>query len=244
MGEGTKFVNYITNDKKSYDVKCKLGVFSECGDFETEPISYPNEKEIINNLSKDSIKKILNSFLGDYMQIPPMFSNMKYKGKPLRNYARKNITIDRLPKKRKIYKINFLDLKDDVLSFSVTCSSGTYIRTLVQDISQSWKLHSCLYELHRSEVAPFYNYPILSPNNFSNEDLTDYIITIPEMLDDLAKIYCSDKEINTLYAGLSINNMENITKQSLCMIIDKNNNFHGVVTVKNNSIYPKRLMKR
>ena len=152
IGEATKYIAYIENNKKSYNVKAKLGVFSKCGDFESEPIEYIDEKLIICKLQEQEIKDTLASFIGEYIQVPPMFSSTKHNGKPLYTYARQNIEINREPKKRQIYEINFISLKSDILEFSVICSSGTYIRPLVQDISRQWDLHACLYSLHRSKV--------------------------------------------------------------------------------------------
>ena len=244
VGQGTKYISYIESDAKTYDVKCKLGVFSECGDFEFKPIIYSNEKIIIENLREDIIKETFKSFVGDYMQIPPMHSNVKYKGKPLHSYARKKITINREARKRKIYDLKFDYLKNDILGFSVICSSGTYIRTLVQDISNKWGLHSCLYELHRSQVQPFYDYPIISLDVLNNKRINEYIIPISEMLGNLVKLVCSDDEVRKLHKGLSIDNKDDFPDQCLCRILDKNNNFHGVGIIINNYLYPKRLMKR
>ncbi len=173
-----------------------------------------------------------------------MHSNTKHKGKPLHYYARKNIKIDRQAKKRKIYDLKFTYLKSDILSFSVICSSGTYIRTLVQDISNKWNIHSCLFELHRSMVEPFCDYPVIDLNTVISKDISNYIITIPEMLSGLSSLICTDDDINKLHSGLSIVNNEFFAEQTLCKIFDKNNNFHGVGAIANNSIYPKRLMKR
>ncbi len=244
VGEGTKYISYVENGNKSYDVKCKLGVFSECGDFESEPIQYPGEEAAIKDLNDSRIKKTFKSFVGDYLQIPPMFSNTKHKGKPLHTYARKNIKIDREPKNRKIYDIKFNYLEHDILCFSVICSSGTYIRTLVQDISYQWNIHSCLYELHRSEVKPFNNFPLIDLERLRDIKLDEYIISIPQMLKGLEKLVFTDIEINKLYKGIPIVIREGVSNHSLYMITDKNNNFHGVGTIANNSIYPKRLMKR
>ena len=127
-----------------YTVQCKLGVYSDCGDYESQPISFQNEKRIIEYLTNSIIKNTFKKFIGDYMQLPPMFSASKYKGKPLYLYARQNIKVQREYKKRHIYKLEYISLVNDILTFNVTCSSGTYIRVLVQDISKDWGLHSCL----------------------------------------------------------------------------------------------------
>jgi len=244
VGQGTKYISYIESDKKTYDVKSKLGVFSECGDFETEPRIYSNENKIIENLKENIIKETFKSFIGEYMQIPPMHSNVKFKGKPLHSYARKNIIIKREARKRKIYDLKFNYLKNDILSFSVTCSSGTYIRTLIQDISDKWGLHSCLYELHRSQVQPFYNCPTLPIDTLDNNMLNEHIIPISKMLGNLSNLVCADDEVKKLHLGLALDNKGHLPDQTLCTILDKNNNFHGVGIMINNYFYPKRLMKR
>ena len=244
IGEATKYITYIENNKKSYSVKCKLGVFSECGDFESKPIKYDDEKLIIHNLQEQTIKDTLAKFIGDYTQIPPMFSSTKYNGKPLYTYARKNIEIKREPKNRQIHKIKFISLKSDILEFSVVCSSGTYIRTLVQDISKKWDLHSCLYSLHRSNVEPFDDYDNVTLDNLSTKNFHEHLITIPNMLSKLPRLLCTDEEINKLYNGLYIEKNVNTTSKSLHRITSRDDIFHGVGFFKENYLYPKRLMKR
>ena len=244
IGEATKYITYIENNKKSYNVKCKLGVFSECGDFESEPTEYKDEKLIIHNLKEQIIRDTLAKFIGEYMQVPPMFSSTKYNGKPLYSYARQNIEINREPKKRQIYDMKFVSLNSDILEFSVVCSSGTYIRTLVQDISKKWDLHSCLYSLHRSKVEPFEDFDNVTLDNLTTENYDEYVITIPSMLSKLPKLFCSEEEINKLYNGLYIEKNASTTLQPLHRITSKDDTFHGVGFFKGNYVYPKRLMKR
>ena len=244
IGEATKYITYIENSKKTYDVKCKLGVFSECGDFESEPIEYSDEKLIIHNLKEQTIKKTLSEFIGEYMQVPPMFSSTKHNGKPLYTYARQNIEISREPKKRQIYELKFISRKSDILEFSVVCSSGTYIRTLVQDISKKWNLHSCLDSLHRSKVEPFEDFENVTLDNLTPENFNNYVITISNMLSKLPKLLCSEEEINKLYNGLYIEKNECTTLHPLYRITSKDDTFHGVGFFKENYLYPKRLMKR
>ena len=244
IGEATKYIAYIENDKKSYNVKCKLGVYSECGDLETDPIEYSNEKIIIDNLKERTIKDTLAKFIGEYTQVPPMFSNTKYNGKPLYTYARQNIQISREPKKRQIYEIKFISFNSDILEFAVVCSSGTYIRTLVQDISKKWNLHACLYSLHRSRVEPFEDFDNVTLDTLTPENFEEYVITIPNMLSKLPKLLCSKEEINKLYNGLYIEKYATTTSQSFHRITSKDDIFHGVGFFKENYLYPKRLMKR
>jgi len=244
FGEATKFIQYIENDKKKYEIKSKLGVFSECGDFESDPIEYNDEKNKISKLNNENIITTLKTFIGEYMQTPPMYSSTKYNGKPLYSYARKNINIERKPKRRIIYDLQLISLKDDILEMSVICSSGTYIRTLIQDISEKWQLHSCLYELHRSKVEPFDNFKTIPIDKLESDGYQKYVISIPSMLYKLPKKICRIEEIDKLYCGLSIKQHVSHVDQSLCLIIDIQNVCHGVGIYKNNCLYPKRLMKR
>ena len=173
-----------------------------------------------------------------------MFSSTKYNGKPLYTYARKNIEIKREPKNRQIYKIKFISLKSNILEFSVVCSSGTYIRTLVQDISKKWDLHSCLYSLHRSNVEPFDDFDNVTLENLTTKNFHEHLITIPNMLSKLPRLLCTEEEINKLYNGLYIEKIVNTTSKTLHRITSKDDIFHGVGFFKENYLYPKRLMKR
>ena len=243
VGEATKFINYIPNNNKTYEVKCKLGVFSQCGDYEREPITFENEIEIINNLSTDVIENTLKEFIGKYPQMPPMYSASKHKGKPLYTYARKNIIVKRELKERYIYDLKFISLEDDVLTFIVTCSPGTYIRTLIQDISRLWHLHSCLFELNRCKVEPFEKYSAIDLNDINKDNLDKYNISICDMLKNIPCINCNSSEIDKLYKGLSIEK-QNLAKLSICRLMDDENIFHGIGHFRENILYPKRLMKR
>ena len=243
VGEATKFINYIPNNNKTYEVKCKLGVFSECGDYETEPITFENETETINNLSREVIESTLKKFLGKYPQMPPMYSASKHKGKPLYIYARKNITVKRELKERYIYDLKFISLKEDILTFKVTCSPGTYIRTLIQDISRLWNLHSCLFELNRCKVEPFEKYSAIDLRDINKDNLDKYNISIPDMLKNVPYINCNSREIGKLYMGLSIER-RNSANMSICRLMDSENIFHGIGYFEENVLYPKRLMKK
>ncbi len=242
-GEATKFISYITQNNKTYIVRCKLGAFSECGDYESEPIIFENEYNTIKKLSKKNIVETFKKFTGPYFQSPPMYSASKYKGKPLYIYARNNMTVERQLKERYIYDLQFNYLKNDILSFVVTCSPGTYIRTLVQDIAKEWNLHSCLYELDRSGVEPFEKFSQIDVDDINTENLEEYRIDITHMLSNIPSISCNCDEISRLYKGLCINK-NNDANYLICKLIGDSNIFHGIGIFKSNVLYPKRLMKR
>jgi tRNA pseudouridine55 synthase len=158
-------------------------------------------------------------------------------------YARKNITVKRELKERCIYDLKFISLERDVLTFKVTCSPGTYIRTLIQDISRLWNLHSCLFELNRCEVEPFEKYSPIDLNDINKDNLDKYNISISDMLKNIPCINCNSREIDKLYNGLGIER-QNSTNMSICRLMDDENIFHGIGYFRENVLYPKRLMKK
>ena len=242
-GEATKFISFITQNNKTYNVSCKLGVFSECGDYESEPTIFENERDAIRELSKNQIERTFEKFIGQYFQLPPMYSASKYKGKPLYVYARDKITVERQLKERHIYDLKFKSLENDMLRFMVTCSPGTYIRTLIQDISKEWGIHSCLYDLDRCGVEPFEKFSQVDVDDINSDNLEDYRIDITHMLASIPSIFCDYDEISRLYMGLHINKL-NIANHSICKLIGDNKIFYGIGLFKSNNLYPKRLMKR
>ena len=172
-----------------------------------------------------------------------MYSASKHKGKPLYMYARKNITVKRELKERYIYDLKFISLEKDILTFKVTCSPGTYIRTLIQDISRLWNLHSCLFELNRCEVEPFEKYSPIDLNDINKDNLDKYNISISDMLKNIPCINCNSREIDKLYNGLGIER-QNLANMSICRLMDDENIFHGIGYFRENVLYPKRLMKK
>ena len=149
FGEATKFAEFGLDSDKRYFADIYLGTKTSTGDVEGEVI----EKKSFN---KDiDVVKILDSFFGMQYQLPPMYSALKYQGKPLYKYARAGQEIKRNRRCIDIKSIKLVSLKNSFLRIDVTCSKGTYIRTLAEDIGE--KLGSCahLYNLRRVGVGIF-----------------------------------------------------------------------------------------
>ena len=150
-GKDTKELTNITNENKSYLATIKLGVATDTLDTFGK---ISKEKEV-PNLNKKNISKVLLSFLGKTMQIPPMFSAKKIAGKRLYELARKNIVIKRNPVEINITKITLIDFLHDKIIFDVTCSKGTYIRVLGADIAEKLGTIGHLETLIRTRVGKF-----------------------------------------------------------------------------------------
>ena len=150
-GADTKRLSHVTMMDKSYVAKLKLGMTTDTLDVEGKIIIKSNPPKI----PFDELIKILKDFEGHTYQIPPMYSAKKVNGRRLYNLARKNITIDRDPIKIYISKIDLIDYQGDEVTFSVTCSKGTYVRVLGSDIAKKAGTHGYLISLQRISVGNY-----------------------------------------------------------------------------------------
>lgn len=145
VGKGTLCSKYLINHNKTYKVKLELGKKTDTADTEGKIVE---EKEVTNKmLEKTVIKEVLNKFLGKQEQIPPIYSAIKVNGKKLYEYARKGKTVEIKPRQIEIYSIELLSINKKLkqIEFEVSCSKGTYIRSLCEDIGN--KLRNCsIYE--------------------------------------------------------------------------------------------------
>ena len=145
VGKGTLCSKYLINHNKTYKVKLELGKKTDTADTEGKIVE---EKEVTNKMLEETvIKEVLNKFLGKQEQIPPIYSAIKVNGKKLYEYARKGQTVEIKPRQIEIYSIELLSIDKNLkqIEFKVSCSKGTYIRSLCEDIGN--KLRNCsMYE--------------------------------------------------------------------------------------------------
>lgn len=151
FGEATKFSQFLLESDKSYFVTAKLGVSTTTGDSEGEVVSTTP----VVDMTRERIAAILPDFIGEISQIPPMFSAIKYQGKPLYQLARKGIEIERAPRTIKIFSLQVAQINNDEFSFHVHCSKGTYIRTLVEDMGARLGCGAHVTALRRTMVKPY-----------------------------------------------------------------------------------------
>ena len=150
-GKDTKELNAISNQNKSYEASILLGSLTDTLDIDGKV----TQKKNIPKLSEGLITNVLNSFIGEYLQTPPMYSAKKIKGKKLYEYARKNITIERSPIMVKIHSMSLKNFNNKNISFSVECSKGTYIRVLGKEIAEKLGTLGHLDGLVRTKVGKF-----------------------------------------------------------------------------------------
>lgn len=151
FGEATKFSQYLLNADKRYEVVMQLGITTATGDAEGQIL----EQRPVNCTEHDLLA-VLPRFRGEITQIPPMYSAIKKDGQPLYKLARAGEVIEREPRQITIDELELLSFEGDKARLVVSCSKGTYIRTLVEDIGQALGCGAHVAMLCRTEAGPFH----------------------------------------------------------------------------------------
>lgn len=150
FGEATKFTHALLDADKRYRATLKLGQRTTTGDAEGEII-----QQRTVNVSETQVRQVLHQFAGEISQLPPMHSALKHQGKPLYEYIRRGIVIERESRKVCIHELQLERRADDELDIDVLCSKGTYIRTLAEDIGEALGCGAHLIALRRTAIGDF-----------------------------------------------------------------------------------------
>ena len=203
LGEATKFSSFLLESDKSYEASIKLGFISSTGDSEGEIES----KKIKNFPTLEEVQKVINSFLGYQEQLPPMFSALKFKGKPLYEYARKGENIDRKKRKINITSLKIKEYKDNIIHINVSCSKGTYIRVLANDIGACLKTGGYLVGLRRLAIGKITIKEAVNINlieEMNTQSRKDLIQPIDTLIREFGKIILEEKDVKAIKDGRTL----------------------------------------
>lgn len=154
--KATKLVQYLTCENKTYDVQMKLGLKTDTGDITGSVIETDlNIDKVLHELNEDKIYDVLKTFIGAQKQVPPMYSAIKVNGKKLYELAREGIEIEREARDIEIHEINNVVFENDILKFTVSCSKGTYVRSLCEDIAKKFGTCGTMTNLRRTVTGEF-----------------------------------------------------------------------------------------
>lgn len=214
VGRATKLVDILVDHKKIYDCTIKLGLKTKTDDLYGEVIE---EKTPINH-SNEEIDKVLNSFIGTYNQIPPMYSSVKVNGKKLYQYAVKDIEIDRTPREITIYNLyRTTNIDNNEFKFTVESSKGLYVRTLCADIANELNELGCMKELKRLKLG---DYQIDEAINLDDVKESD-IIPLNKVLDNFPKVEVKDYLVPLIKNGITLDSRQTDIKEVFSVV---NNN--------------------
>ncbi len=166
IGKGTKLIPYFEESQKTYIVKAGLGKRSDTYDV-------TGEIEVLSNVEypkKEIFTEVVQSFLGDQLQIQPAFSALKFEGKRAYEHAREGKTIDLGKRQVTFHEIKILEDQLPSFSLEVTCSSGTYIRSLIHELGEKLGSGALMTELRRTQAGPFLIDESVHLENFRKED--------------------------------------------------------------------------
>ena len=151
LGRATKVCELLTDHDKTYEALLLLGKTTDTQDISGEVL----EERDPGDLTEEEVRSCIESFIGEYDQIPPMYSALKVNGKKLYELAREGKTVERKSRKVQIHGIRILEMNLPHVRMEVDCSKGTYIRTLCHDIGEKLQVVGCMEELERTKVGHF-----------------------------------------------------------------------------------------
>lgn len=201
IGEGTKLSDYLMAGRKTYLASMKLGEKRDTADLTGDLI----ETASFDNISLGDVKSVLPNFEGEINQLPPMYSALKKNGVPLYKYARKGVHVERQERKVLIDSIKIVDFNLPNLEIEVTCSKGTYVRTLAEDIAAS--LGSCghLVKLKRTRSGSLSLSDSISLEDLSSGDKAIQAMTsLADSIATMSKIVVSGEGAEKIRTGAKL----------------------------------------
>lgn len=228
IGRATKIIDYIMDSEKVYEVTFKLGIRTTTYDLEGEVL----EERDTSNLSDNDILNVIKEFIGEYTQVPPMYSALKQNGVRLYELARKGIEVEREGRLINIYNIEDINIDNPYVSMKVTCSKGTYIRSLCYDIGKKLGVFATMTKLNRSKTSVFSQENSININDLTEENIENYVITMEEALNKYESITVYGKYTKLLINGVRVADnrftKDKVINSVLYRVYDENKNFIGL----------------
>ncbi|MBN6710726.1 tRNA pseudouridine(55) synthase TruB [Haemophilus haemoglobinophilus] len=245
LGEATKFSQYLLDADKRYQVIAKLGERTDTSDADGLVVQ---EREVNVDLAK--ILTALEQFRGDIMQVPTMFSALKHQGKPLYEYARTGVTVEREARPITIFELKFIDYQAPYLTLEVHCSKGTYIRTLVDDLGEVLGCGAHVTMLRRIAVADYPCDKMMTLEQLQQlaekEDLDlldQHLLPMDTAVIRLPKLVLTEEQTKAVGFGQRVKFLNVQGIQGQVRLISPDNLFLGVAIIdENNVIRPQRMV--
>ena len=245
LGEATKFSQFLLDADKRYLVTAKLGERTDTSDAEGQIVETREVK-----VKTPEILTALEQFRGDILQVPTMFSALKHNGKPLYEYARQGITVEREARPITIFELNFIEYNAPYLTLEVHCSKGTYIRTLVDDLGEVLGCGGHVTMLRRTAVADYPTEKMLDWHALQSlaeqQDLSlldALLLPMDTAVAKLPALTLDENQTQGIGFGqrIKFNNPNRL--QGQVRLFSHENRFLGVAVIdENNVIRPQRLV--
>ena len=244
LGEATKISQFLLDSDKRYMAKVKLGERTDSGDSEGVVIDVQRRIDV----DYDALVQTLTKFEGEIKQLPPMYSALKHHGVPLYKLARKGISIKRKVRAVTIHKIGLMNFDNNIAEIDVTCSKGTYIRTLADDLGQELGCGAHVIELRRLQAGVFSIDQCRDSNeletikeSFGLSGLDKVIVPMERAVEKLPEVVLASETARDIRNGQAVSFHE-LPKSGLVRLYEKGN-FIGIGIVNaDGEVAPKRLV--
>ena len=237
IGQMTRFAQYLANEKKTYIAEMTFGLKTNTGDLDGKVLQEDNFVP-----TKKDFNSILKKFVGNIFQEAPLFSSLKYKGKPMYQYARKGMNIPSKSRNIEIFSIDLISKNKNKFTFSVDCGKGTYIRSLVNDIAREFNTVAVLSDLERISSADHNIKESHEIETINSDNLSNKLISMGDALRSLDEIQCAPEIIDRIINGQKVFLEEAKLKSIYLRLFDKNKDFIGILKNNGGLVSPKRLL--
>lgn len=234
LGNATKASDYIANGRKKYLAHIHFGIVTDTEDLCGNIL----EKKEVASFSEDEFLSVLNSFIGNIKQIPPMYSAVKINGKKLYELARKGETVNRNAREICIYSIDLkeFDTQNKSAVIEVCCSKGTYIRTLCSDIGKALGCGACMGDLKRIQSGVFdiddsYTAEMIE-RAAENNELEKLIIPTDKLFEEFRAVFVEKKDEFKVRNGMPLSGFDGYEGEKV-RIYGQNNNFLCISQMQN-----------
>ncbi len=237
IGQMTRFTQYLANEKKTYIAEMTFGLKTNTGDLDGKVLQEDNFVP-----TKKDFNSILKKFVGNIYQEAPLFSSLKYKGKPMYQYARKGMNIPSKSRNIEIFSIDLISKNKNKFTFSVDCGKGTYIRSLVNDIAREFNTVAVLSDLERISSADHNIKESHEIETINSDNLSNKLISMGDALRSLDEIQCAPEIIDRIINGQKVF-LEGAKLKSIYLrLFDENKDFIGILKNNGGLVSPKRLL--
>jgi tRNA pseudouridine55 synthase len=242
VGKATKIVDFLMDRKKAYVCEMVLGSATDTQDCWGEI----TDKIDVFHVTEAEIVAAINAFVGEIEQIPPMYSALKVNGEKLVDLARQGIVIDREPRKRTVHSIENIDVRHHTVKFKVTCSKGTYIRTLCHDIGLKLGTYAHMTELRRVLSEPFDLQQSVTIEQIRQDASTLELIAMEDALSFMpeVRVKADERLIKRVENGVKTNFSRYVSTvdSALYYRLFLNDTFWGVLEKQADGLFVKKVL--
>ena len=244
LGKATKLCDLLTDHSKTYRAVLLLGVTTDTQDLSGTVLEKASNEKMVD-ITADTVKNTIMHYVGQYQQIPPMYSALKVNGKKLYELARAGIEVERKARMVEIEAIRILDMQLPEITMEVSCSKGTYIRTLCHDIGQDLGVGGAMKELVRTRVERFEIDDALKLSEV--EALRDagtveqHIISVEDMFDSYPKIIVGASMDRLIQNGNRFSRNDEYTEGTQVRVYDSQGHFAGIYIRQQSDYRPVKM---